>query len=284
MKQLAHRYVYWKKIGSDIEHLVRSHHFLVVVDAKSKWAEIVPSSSVPASKSSIDIVKDIFSRNMLPEVMVSDNAMIFTSEEFAQFCKEAGYPATNGLAERNVQMLKHRSATMSKQNMPICQKVREILFRYRATPLSNGKSSTEQYLNRQIRTQPDAMRPIKFHESPVPTQPACQFSEGECVTARYYYSNNKAHWKCGKVLKKLGTLHYIEELDNARKTVHFDPQPKGPMSDDRQLNKPNLDYLTEIMDPVEQEEEAPVMDFQLPEQPAQRVCRLPVYLRDYSLY
>ncbi|KAJ8874733.1 hypothetical protein PR048_025599 [Dryococelus australis] len=96
---------------------------------------------------------------------------------------------------------------------------------------------------------------------------ACQFSARERVSARYY-SNNKAHWKCGKVLKKLGKLHYLVDLDNgfnfkrhidqlpskevafaARKTVHFDPQPKSPMSDDCQLNKPNLGDLTEIMDP-----------------------------------
>ncbi|KAJ8894330.1 hypothetical protein PR048_006952 [Dryococelus australis] len=142
--------------------------------------------------------------------MVSDSATIFTSEEFAQFCKKArifqkfcapGHPASNGLAERNVQMLKHRLATMSNQNMPFRQKVLEILFRYWSTPLSNGKSPAEQYLNRQIRIQLDAMRSIKFHESPA-TQPARRFSEGERVSARYY-SNDKAFWECGKVLKKL---------------------------------------------------------------------------------
>ncbi|KAJ8896514.1 hypothetical protein PR048_001858 [Dryococelus australis] len=186
--------------------------------------------------------------------------------------------------------------------MPIRQKIREILFRYQATPLSNGQSPAEQYLNRQIRIQLDAMRPINFLESPAPTQPARQFSEGERVSARYY-SNNKAHWKCGKVLKKLGKLHDLVELDNgfnfrkhidqlrsievplpARKTLNFDPQPKSPMSDDRQLKKPNLGDLTEIMDPYKvlpeaeqpdliEQEEVPVVDFQPSEQPAQPVQR-----------
>ncbi|KAJ8869737.1 hypothetical protein PR048_028745 [Dryococelus australis] len=315
MKQLARRYVYWKKIESDIEHLVRNcseyvaiknspakaqshpweepehnwqqihidhagpyqdHHFLVAVDAKSKWGEIVPYSSAPTSKSSTELLKDIFSRNGFPEVMVSGNATIFTSEEFAQFCKETGFfekccatghLAANSLVERNFQMLKHRLATMSNQNMPILQKVREILFRYQAKPLKNGKSPAEQYLNRKIRIQLDAMMPIKFYELPAPTQPARQFSERERVSVRYY-SNNKAHCKCRKVLKKLGKQDYLVELDNgfhfkrhidqlrstgfllpARKTVHFDPKPKSPMIDDRQLSKPNLGDLTEIMDP-----------------------------------
>ncbi|KAJ8871342.1 hypothetical protein PR048_027659 [Dryococelus australis] len=326
MKQLAHRYVYLQKIDSDIGHLVlhcsecvtiknspakapshpwdepeqnwqrihidytspyQDHHFLIVVDATSKWTEIVPCLSAHTTK------------NGFPEVMASDNATIFTSEEFAQFCKEAGifqklcaaiHPVTNGLVEHNVQTLKHLLATMTNQNMPIHQKVREILFRYWATPLSNGKSPAEQYLNRQIRIQLDAMRLIKFHESPAPTQQACQFSEGELEL------DNSFHFK-----RHIGQPQSTEVSLPARKTVHFDPPPKSPISDDRQLNNPNLGDLTEIMDPdvvlpeaeqpdtIEQEEDVPVVDFQLLEQPAQREHlqrerRLSAYLRDYSLY
>ncbi|KAJ8865573.1 hypothetical protein PR048_033093 [Dryococelus australis] len=156
--------------------------------------------------------------------MVSDNTAIFTREEFAQLCKEAGifqkfcaagHPGKNGLMEHNVQMLKHRLATMSNQNMLIHQKVREILFRYQVTPLSNGKH--------------------------------------------------------------IDQLQSTEVLLPMRKTVHFDLQPKSPMSDDRKLNKLNLGDLTEIMD----------TDVVLPET-AQQEClqqehRLPAYLRDYSL-
>ncbi|KAJ8876438.1 hypothetical protein PR048_020883 [Dryococelus australis] len=226
----------WQRIHIDYASPYQDHHFLLVVEAKSKWAEIVLSSSVPKSKSSIEILKDIFSRNGFPEVMVSNMATIFTSKEFAQFCKEAGifqkfceagHQATNGLAECNVRTLKHRLETMSNQNMSIHQKVREILFRYWATPLSNGKSP----------------------------------NPNGCTSAN---SNHQ-----GVPLP-------------ARKTVYFDLQPKSPMSDDRQLNKPNLGDLIEIMDPdvvlseaeqpdpIEQEGEVPVVDFQPPVQPAQR--------------
>ncbi|KAJ8884217.1 hypothetical protein PR048_016074 [Dryococelus australis] len=293
MKQITRRYVYWKKIDLDVGLLVqrcsecvaiknspakalKDHHFSVVVDAKSTWAEIVPCSSAPTSKSSIEILKDIFSRNGFPKVTVSDNATqlsslvrnLHNSVKKQVYFRNSVQQDTQQLTSlRNFQTLKHRLADMSNQNMNIHQKVREILFRYRATPLSNGKSPKEQYLNRQIRIQLDAMRRIKFHESPDPTQPARQFSEGERVSARYY-SNNKTHRKYGKVLKKLGQLHYLGEFDNgfhfkrctdqlrstevplpARKTVHFDAQPKSPMSGDRQLNKPNLGDLTEMLDP-----------------------------------
>ncbi|KAJ8874758.1 hypothetical protein PR048_025624 [Dryococelus australis] len=129
----------------------------------------------------------------------------------------------------------------------------------------------------------DAMRPIKFHESPAPTQPARQFSEGACVSARYY-SNNKAHWKCGKVLQKLEKLYYLMKLDNG---FHF----KRQIDQFLQTNQ-TLGDLTEIMDPdrvlpeaeqpdpIEQEEKVPIVDLQPPKQPTQRERRLPAYLRD----
>lgn len=144
MKQLARRYVYWKSIDKDIEQLVRAcsayasiksspaktplhpweepennwqridyagpfqgYYFLVVIDAKSKWAEIEPCLTASTSSITIEILKDIFSRHGFPDVIVSDNATNFTSEEFKEFCKGAGifqkfiapgHLGTNGLA------------------------------------------------------------------------------------------------------------------------------------------------------------------------------------------
>ncbi|GBN88011.1 hypothetical protein AVEN_89738-1 [Araneus ventricosus] len=98
--------------------------------------------------------------------MVSDNFSIFTNEEFKYFCctngiKQKfiapGHPATNGLAERNVQTLKDKLKLMTSENIPINLKVQRILFRYRATLLANGKSPAEMYLNWKIRIKLDAM-------------------------------------------------------------------------------------------------------------------------------
>ena len=86
----------------------------------------------------IQTLTSVFARNGYPDVMVSDNAAIFKSDEFQTFCTNAGifqkciapgHPATNGLA-------KQRLAAMSL-------KVRDILFKYRATPLRCGKSPSE---------------------------------------------------------------------------------------------------------------------------------------------
>jgi len=154
MKQLAWRYCIWKGIDRDIERIARScqnyaevktssakaplhqweepvsnwdwihidyadpfenHHFLIVIDARSKWAEIRIIKDAPTSEKTIELLKEIFSTHGFPRVMVSDNATIFVSEPFKQFCRESGifqkltapgYPATNELAERNIQTLK----------------------------------------------------------------------------------------------------------------------------------------------------------------------------------
>ncbi|KAJ8897894.1 hypothetical protein PR048_003251 [Dryococelus australis] len=226
---------------SEPDYLIERGILFHVIDAKSKWAEIVPCSSAPTSKSSIEILKDIFSRNGFPEVMVLDNAMIFTSEEFPQFCKEggifqkfcaAGHPATNGLAECNVQTLKHRLATMSNQNMPIRQKVWEILFRYPGYTLEQWEVSCE--------TVPEST-------DPNPTG-SDEFSEGEHVSARYY-SNNKAHWKCGKVLKKLGKLHYLVALDNG---FHFKRHMTNSINRDPAFNQENSSYRPSTQEPYKQ--------------------------------
>ncbi|KAI5731266.1 hypothetical protein M8J77_007169 [Diaphorina citri] len=209
MKQLARRYVYWFHIDKDIERLVRScqncaltrsnppqvpvhpwdspqdnwerlhidyagpfenHYFLVCVDAKSKWAEVKIIKDAPNSSNTINLLENIFSVHGYPQVMVSDNASIFQSEEFHAYCSNhgifqkfiaPGHPATNGLAERNVQTLKHRLKAVSNERMSMQMKVQNILLRYRATPLSCGKSPAELYLNRKLRIRMDAIFPYR---------------------------------------------------------------------------------------------------------------------------
>ena len=63
--------------------------FLIVVDAHSKWPEVIQMSSTTSSKT-IDVLRTLFARYRLPEQVVSDNGTQFTSDEFAQFLKSNG--------------------------------------------------------------------------------------------------------------------------------------------------------------------------------------------------
>lgn len=261
MKQLARRYVYWLNIDKDIEHFVaackdcvsgrpsppkaplhpwaepeenwdrlhidyagpfQGHHFLVIVDAKSKWVEVSASTSSPTSTSTISSLYDVFARYGFPDVIVSDNATIFTSEEFRTFCKQIGsfqkfiapgHPATNGLAERTIQTIKRRLSAMTGSPLPIKEKLREILFRYRATPLADNQSPAEKFLKRKIRISLDALRPTQHTRNSAPIKVARQLRVGDRVLARYYQPN-KQLWQLGTILEKFGQLHYQVKLDN----------------------------------------------------------------------
>ena len=89
--------------------------FLVVVDAHSKWVEIVQMSSITSSKTVTELQK-LFSLYGLPDQLVFDNGPQFTSDEFTNFMKANGikhlltalyHPKSNREAERFVQTFKN---------------------------------------------------------------------------------------------------------------------------------------------------------------------------------
>ena len=88
--------------------------FVVLVDAYSKWLEVVPVPSL-TSETTIRTLRGIFATHGLPELIVSDNGSLFTSGEFYEFVQRNGirhvkcspyHPASNGQAERAVQTFK----------------------------------------------------------------------------------------------------------------------------------------------------------------------------------
>ena len=63
--------------------------FFAVVDAHSKWPEVV---AVPSTTSlhTINVIKRLFCRYGFPEQVVSDNGPQFCSQEFNYFMKKSG--------------------------------------------------------------------------------------------------------------------------------------------------------------------------------------------------
>jgi len=263
MKALARNYCYWKNIDKDIEALVKSckqccdvktnpakapihnwevptknwqrvhfdyagpfmgHFFLLVVDAKSKWPEIYATKRDPTTASTIHYLREIFSRHGLPEILVSDNASIFKSKEFTDFCSRIGtrqrliapgHPATNGQAERYVQILKQKLKCMKFQPGTLHEKLHELLFRYRATPLACGKTPAELLYGHNLRTKLDLLRPVTSSaQRNNAKQPNFNkfFRPGDRVQSRNYTNSTK--WKYGVIVERLGQVHYLVELDD----------------------------------------------------------------------
>ena len=120
--------------------LITLDHFLLVVDAYSKWLEVIPVSSL-TSQTTILMLRTIFATHGLQEFVVSDNGPSFTSEKFQQFMRWNGvhhvkctlyHPASNGLAERAVQTFKEGLKKTTQED--IATHLSRFLFQYRLTP------------------------------------------------------------------------------------------------------------------------------------------------------
>ncbi len=140
--------------------------FLVVIDAHSKWLEVLPVPSA-TSAHTISVLRTVFATHGLPEILVSDNGAAFTSGEFGVFLKQNGirhltsapyHPATNGLAERAVQIFKRAMKKSSPGELNT--QLARFLFHYRTTPhTTTGVPPDELLMGRSLRTHLDLMKP-----------------------------------------------------------------------------------------------------------------------------
>ncbi|KAG8175308.1 hypothetical protein JTE90_008318 [Oedothorax gibbosus] len=103
-----------QRIHIDHAGPVEGHTLLLIVDAYSKWLEVVPVPST-STAATLDVLRDIFARFGLPKSLVSDNGTSFSSETFRQLMQSNGidliriapyHPNSNGLAEKAVWIVK----------------------------------------------------------------------------------------------------------------------------------------------------------------------------------
>ncbi|XP_015267171.1 PREDICTED: uncharacterized protein K02A2.6-like [Gekko japonicus] len=98
----------WSRLHLDFVGPFQGQLFFILVDSFSKWLEVVPVPST-SSKAAIRAMWRIFSAQGIPDMLVTDNGMAFTSTEFQDFTRYYGirhvqsapfHPTTNGQAER----------------------------------------------------------------------------------------------------------------------------------------------------------------------------------------
>ena len=112
----------WSRIHVNYAGPFKGKIFLVIVDAHSKWPEVMLIMNSTKSLSTMEALRTLLSHYGLPEQLVSDNGPQFTSSEIVHFMQANGtqhissapyHPSSNGQVERFVQMLK-RSLRTSK--------------------------------------------------------------------------------------------------------------------------------------------------------------------------
>ncbi|XP_042243248.1 uncharacterized protein K02A2.6-like [Homarus americanus] len=142
--------------------------YFVLVDAYSKYHEEVQMKRTTA-EATVKVLREVFSRHGLPEILATDNGPQFTSKEFADFCLATGIlhrtssaykPSTNGQAERVVQVLKSalRQAEVLKQDAETV--LQRYLLSYRITPHSTtGIAPSVLLMGRKLLTRLDLIFP-----------------------------------------------------------------------------------------------------------------------------
>ena len=210
----------WTRIHIDHAGPFLDHHFLLIVDAYSRWLDAysrwlevhcVPSTS---SSATIKVLRRVFSIHGLPQQLVSDNGPGFTSNEFKQFMDQNGirhsltspyHPRSNGLVERAVQTFKQ---AMKKMDGPIHVKLSRFLFSYRITPqTTTGHSPAELLMGRRLRSRFDLSHPDSCTSLPKePVQPTRSFKPGDLLFARNY--SGTPLWIPVTVCKVAGPLTY----------------------------------------------------------------------------
>ena len=201
--------------------------FLVVIDAHSKWIEVSPMATATSS-TTIQQLRQMFARFGLPDTVVSDNGPQFASSEFAEFCHANGirhilvapcHPASNGLAERAVRILKQGLRKMTEGSLS--NKLARFLFHYRNTPHSTtGMIPAELLMGRKLRSRLDLVKPNlqqyardkQEHQRWQHDLHATQrtFGEGEEVFVKNHRAGDP--WLPGEIIKVTGPVSYMVKM------------------------------------------------------------------------
>ena len=221
----------WQRLHIDFAGPFLGKSFLIIVDAHSKWPEVIPMMTTTAEKTMAEL-RQVFAIHRLREQIVSDNRVQFTSDLFQQFLKENGikhvcsaphHPSTNGEAERFVQTFKNGMRAAKNDSGTFETKLARFLLVYCSTPnTTTGESPSQLLFHCQLQTRlslvtPDVSATVANKQS---DQKNCHDKQGkqrefelnQPVLVADYSSNSK--WIPGVVLSKLGPMNYEVLVNN----------------------------------------------------------------------
>ena len=228
----------WSRLHLDFAGPLENRMFLVLIDAYSKWIEVFPMAGA-TSAATIQELRTTFARWGLPDTVVTDNGPCFTSEEFETFLSRNGirhvktapyHPASNGLAERAVQVFKTSFKKMREGT--VADRLARVLFSYRITPHSTtGLSPAQLLCGRNLHSRLDFVLPDptarveaqlqRQKESHDQHSRTHKFSVNDQVYAHNFRSGQA--WLPGSILKASGPVSLVVRLSDGREwTRHQD--------------------------------------------------------------
>ena len=214
----------WSRVHIDYAGPTNGLMYLVLVDAYSKWPEVIPMTSTSATQT-VSALRRLFSQHGLPETIVSDNGTQFVSATFSEFCEANNidhirtppyHPQSNGQAERFVDTFK-RALVKAKGEVTTEEALQRFLLVYRSTPNKTqreGKSPAEALMGRKLRTINSALQPTE-HTSTETGQPPV----GSMVYARNYRPGQRP-WTSGTISGYRGKMLLEIQTDRGQIVRH----------------------------------------------------------------
>ena len=229
----------WQRIHIDHAGPVEGRILLIVVDAKTKWLEVIPVPST-SSFATITVLRSLFAHFGVPKSLVSDNGSGFISDEFDDFLAKNGiskvltppyHPNSNGLAERAVRTTK--AALKKITNGSFEERLARFLFNYRNTPhASTGVSPAFSMFGRSLRTRLDLLKEPLQSEEVGEKSKLSKFNVGEAVWVQNFRRGPK--WIPGKILASLGNIMFRIHTSLGIWTRHADQMRKRVVNDIRE--------------------------------------------------
>ena len=182
------------------------------------------------SSATIQKLRHLFLSFGLPEQLVSDYGLQFTSKEFANFLKGNGvkhlrsaryHPSSNGASERFVQTFKRAMKTNEGPRLTFQQQLLNFLLTYRITPhATTNMAPSTQFLKRHVRMRFDLLHlemkeTVAFKQA---QQKWCrdQHSQGRAlfVGQRVMVRNflQGLRWIPGTIVERKGPLSYLVQI------------------------------------------------------------------------
>ncbi|XP_013912967.1 PREDICTED: uncharacterized protein LOC106541915 [Thamnophis sirtalis] len=185
----------WSRLHIDFAGPFHGQTFLIVVDAYTRWVELVLMTSTSA-ESTVRALRRLFATHGLPDVIVSDNEPQFTSTTFQEFLACQGirhvptapyHPACNGRVERAVHSAKEALGRMDRGDWQT--RVAAYLLSQHSTPCpTTNKSPAELLMGRLLWTPLDRFHLFYSGDQPcnLGVTPPRSFRVGDLVWARSF--------------------------------------------------------------------------------------------------
>lgn len=294
----------WYRLHIDYAGPFKGSYWLIVVDATSKWPEIVRIKE-PNSKNTILALETIFSRFGYCEQIFSDNGSCFTSDEFRNYCEGKGiklifsspwHARSNGCAERMVESFKNMVKKEDPAPSELDLFIARYLLNYRTSKhATTGRCPHEILFKLTPKTIMHRIHPctsdfvlgkqLDQQDRSVSSQSNKQFFVGDRVLARDYRSSNSNKWILGTIVSRRAPLSFLVEVGQELWRRHADQlrcpgngfmsdEPKEPLDSMRQhwkVETPTLTMHESKSNPVSTPEEPVGTPKEFPSQPEEPV-------------